>query len=195
MTNIESLLKNAREAEKAGLHSAAYELFKKIHLLTPQRDDVCYRAARNLLDCGRVTEAEDWLESARNIPSNKLWLISLLFGELCLAQFKPAEAERHFRQAVSLNPESTSPAIFLADCLWKQEKNEEALRVLTQALRAKGDVDEVYLNLGLIKRTQGEYEAAREFLLSAIRANPDYPAARDALADVDRCLAIVSEQS
>ena len=186
--NIETLLARARSAEKEGCYTTASELFQLALNLDPSRDSALYRAARNLLELGRFSKAQELLVKIRLEQAPRHWLVELIFGELRMAQFKPLEAEEHFRKAVSLNPSSTTPAVFLADCLTKQEKFENASEVLLKAIAAEGDVDEVYLNLGIVARAQGNYEEARAYLAKAIEIAPDDSRAREVLADVEHWL-------
>ena len=182
--NIESLLERAKTAETAGQHLMAFELFKRVSDLTTSKPVAYFRAARNLIDLGRYAEAESFLKKKYDVPSAKRWVFEIVFGELCMAQFKPCEAERHFKTAFELNPKSTSPAIFYADCLMKQEQFQEAENVLLKALEANGDLDEVYLNLGCAKRAIGDYQSARLYFIKACEITPDYADASKALADV-----------
>jgi len=76
-----------------------------------------------------------------------------------------------------------------------QEKFDEAIKILLKGLKAQGDRDEVYLNLGLIKRSQRQYGKARSYLLKALAITPNYPSAKQALADVERWLKFTNSAS
>jgi predicted Zn-dependent protease len=185
---IAALFAEARAAEGRACYAFAAERFH--HILAEDSSKVAakYRAARNLLEIGRISEAETLLTSLRGTPGSKVWLVELAMGELRMAQFKPEVAEQHFRRALRFRPTLTSPAVYLADCLAKQEKLDEAKQVLIRASKTEGDLDEVFLNLGLIMRTKGDYQAAKSFLVKALRLSPRYAAAKAVLADVELCL-------
>ena len=190
--SLEALLVRARAAEASARPASAFQLFQLVLVLDPGRDSAAYRAALNLIDVGRLSDAEACLDRLRK-PIPKPWLIELVSGELRMAQFKPVQAEKHFKRSCKLNPTSTIPAVFLADCLSKQEKFRKASRVLEKAIGARGDVDEVYLNLGILKRAQADYQASRRYLLKALKLSPQYAQAKEVLADVEECLALKNQ--
>ncbi len=185
---VRGIFKKARDAETQGHYALAAELLRKVINCDPSRGDAKYRAARNLIEVGRISEAKGLLDEITEVPESKRWLVELTLGQLRMAQFKPSLAEHYFRAALKLNPESTSPSVLLADCLMRQERTDEARRVLLKALRAKGDLDEVYLNLGLILRMRSDYKSAKRYFLKALRLTPGYKNAQHLLRDVESCL-------
>jgi tetratricopeptide (TPR) repeat protein len=194
LSNVsQKLVDRARFAEAHGCYALAFECLHRTIARDPSRPGLKNRAAANLVEIGRLSDAEAVLTSMRDVPKPKRWRVQLSLGELRMAQFRPVQAEKHFRRALALNPTSTVPAVFLADCLIKQEKTNIARRVLTKALSAKGDREEVYLNLALVARINAEYGAARAFLLKALRIAPDYIEAKGVLKDMDGCLRLEHE--
>jgi len=191
---VTELLAKAKAADAQGQSASAFEFFRELLTLDPDRESALYRAALSLFEVGRLSDAEAMLSRIAKPPKSKQWLVELLLGRLRMAQFRPIEAEEHFAKARSLNPMTTEPAIYLADCLSRLEKFEDASRVLLAALRAKGDLDEVYLNLGLVKRAQTKYVEARTYLLKALEISPDYHDAKKALSDVEEWLTFTSKQ-
>lgn len=182
---IKESLTLAKAADAQGHSASAFEFFQRVIALNPGKDSAIYRAVLNLLEIGRISDAEHFLNKIKRNAAPKPWLIECALGRLRLAQFKPTEAEEHFRNALKLGTNSTAPAIYLADCLLRQEKFDEANGILLDALKAEGDLDEVYLNLGVVKRATGDYEAARNYFLKALEIAPDFPGAKRALADVE----------
>ena len=152
------ILELAKNADTEGHSASAFELFKRVIAADPKKDSAIYRAVKNLIEVGRISDAEAYFNSIRRNAAPKPWLIEFVLGELCNARSKITEAEAHFRNAWRLNLKSTAPAIYLADCLFQQEKFGEAKAVLLEALNAEGDIEEVYLNLGLVARAKGEYQ-------------------------------------
>ena len=185
---LTAVLQKARDAESAGNNASAFELFRLAYNLEPSRLSAAYRAALNLIEVGRISDAEAFLNKVLSDPKGKKWLVELALGQIRTAQFRPEEAEAHFRRARELNRASTSPAVLLADCLFKQEKFEEAKAVLLEAVHCEGDLDEVFLNLGLVMRAQGHYESAKAYLMKALEISPEYDSAKVALADVEMWL-------
>ena len=192
-TNIEESIKLAKSADADGHSASAVEFFQRVVALDSGMDSAIYRLVKNLLEVGRISDAECFLNRIKRNAAPKPWLIEAVIGQLRLAQFRPTVAEQHFRNAWKLGPSSTAPAVFLADCLLRQEKFDEASSVLTEALKTQGDLDEVYLNLGFIKRATGDYHSARNYLLKALEISPDYPDAKRLLADVELCLSFLEE--
>jgi tetratricopeptide (TPR) repeat protein len=187
------ILELAKIADGKGHSASAFELFKLVISADPKKDSAIYRAVKNLIEVGRISDAESYLNIIRRNAAPKPWLIELVLGELCMARSKPADAETHFRNAWQMNRQSTVPAIYLADALFKQEKFNDAKSVLLKALMAKGDVDEVYLNLGCVARALGEYADARSYFLKALEISPDYSQAKRGLADVEYWLNFIKK--
>ena len=186
--STEQILEQARQDEAKHHYAAAFEGFALAFALKPTKESSALRAAENLLEIGRVSDAERFLKKVRSPPLEKRWYVELVHGKLFMARHRPRDAEKHFRKAAKLHHASTAPSVFLADCLIQQEKLEEAERILRKALHANGDIDEVFLNLGLVKRAQGDHRRAKQYLLKALEISPDYPSARKVLADVEACL-------
>ena len=122
---------------------------------------------------------------AKAMPSKKLWLGFLYKGKLHmdLGEFKLAEA--CFRKITTLDPGSTSGWVYLANSLAKQERFAEACQVSKLGLKAKGDIDEVYFNLGLNKQALGKYKEARRCFEKALELDPQYKEAKRACKDLE----------
>jgi len=174
----------AVEADKRDFPAATVEGFKK-HLAKEPGDAVAqFRMAENLRALGRVSEARTVLEGLKNVPSEKLWFVHLGWGELDMDTGDYQSAEHHFRQAAELHGGSTVPWVYLGGCLAAQEKFVEGCQALEKGLNAKGDRDEVFLNLGYQKRAMGDYDGAYECFKSACSLNRHCPEARVALEDI-----------
>lgn len=181
---VKQLAGFAKVAEADGHHSTAFEIYRRLLNLAPERESAIYRAAQNLIQIGRLSDAEALLMRLKWNAAPKPWLIDLALGDLRSAQGRFREAEKHFANAWKLNPQTTETAILLAHCLFKQEKFDEAKNVLVASVEAKGDLDELYLNLGLIERAKGNYDSARDYFIKALKITPEYPIAQKALDDV-----------
>lgn len=189
--NVKKLVALAKIAETEGHDSTAYEIYKRVLSLAPERQSAIYRAALSLIEIGRLSDAEAHLTQLKWNAAPKPWLIELALGKLRSAQGRLVEGEKHFVKAWKLNPDTTATAIFLADCLFKQEKFDEAKSVLLASNEAKGNPEELYLNLGLIERVKGNYSKARDYFLRALEITPDYSDAQKALDDVQSFLRLV----
>lgn len=186
--NVKKLAGFAKTAEADEHHSTAYEIYRRLLSLAPKRESAIYRAAQNLIQIGRLSDAEALLMRLKWNAAPKPWLIDLALGDLRSAQGRFLEAEKHFAKAWKLNLQTTETAILLAHCLFKQEKFDEARDVLVASVEAKGDLDELYLNLGLIERAKGNYASARDYFIKALKILPGYSIAQKALDDVQSFL-------
>ncbi|MGD0125749.1 MAG: tetratricopeptide repeat protein [Terriglobia bacterium] len=112
-------------------------------------------------------------------------------------------AEEHYRQAIKLNPHEASYYIALAPVLRKQQKMEEALACLRQALKLSAGNPQARLELALWDEAKGEYTQAQSELEDVVQNEPNLLAAHRVLARVyyrkgkkaegDREAAIVSK--
>jgi tetratricopeptide (TPR) repeat protein len=136
------------------------------------------------VDAHRVYDSID----RSTVPKGKEWLLYLNHARLYSDEGRFSEAEKFFRSAVSKNPGSTVPWIYLAGSLAEQEKFEDAIAVLLSAVELDGDRDEVYLNLAYSLRTLGRLDQARDCLQRALAITPDYPEAHEELADINAAL-------
>src|ERR1043166_3047825 len=133
LNNSEGLLNLAQAADDKGHSASAFEFYRRLIALDPANDRAIYRAVRNLLEIGRIADAESLFSTIKHNAAPKPWLMEVFLGKLRLAQFKPTEAEEHFRKAWKLGSNSTAPAIYLADCLISQERFSEASDILMGA--------------------------------------------------------------
>jgi Flp pilus assembly protein TadD len=72
------------------------------------------------------------------------------------------------------------------------KKPDEAARIYTDLTQEFPELPEPYNNLAVIYAERGELERAREFLESAVRANPRFAAAHENLGDIHARLAAAS---
>jgi len=93
-------------------------------------------------------------------------------AELEMGEFTEAAAQ--FESFVQRYPDYAAAYINLAIIHVQQERNDQALLMLSRALEID-NTNPVALNqLGLLKRRSGDFAAAENAWRSAIEANPDY---------------------
>ncbi len=90
-------------------------------------------------------------------------------------------------------PSKTAPWVMLGGFLARRQRFQEACEILEQGLKAEGDVDEVYYNLGLNKRTLGDVEGAKKCFQAALAISPDYTKAQESLRDITETQRIINE--
>jgi tetratricopeptide (TPR) repeat protein len=69
---------------------------------------------------------------------------------------------------------------------------EEAIASHVDATACEGDVDETWLNIGMIHRAQFRLEEAKDAFERALEISPDYPAASMGLADVKGAIELMA---
>jgi tetratricopeptide (TPR) repeat protein len=116
-------------------------------------------------------------------------------GNLYRAWGKYEEAAAWYRCGIELQPDRANGYTSLGEVLAQAgdlEAAEAPLRKATQCKR--GFIDEAYLNLGLVLRSQGRFTEAAECLRKALELDPDGDAAggtRAALEDVERIIRLI----
>ena len=189
---IEAIGQRAKAAANSDRPLTAVLLLEQLREQTTLTSPQNYLLADSLRLVGRQREALvlfEQLERA-NVPNEKRWYMPFGIGMIYLSIGEIAKAEAAFRKAAELEPTSTVPWVYLGTTISKSERFDDAIAAFRCGLKAQGDLDEVYLNLGLSLRTVGQFEEAREAFRSALALDPDYDAAKAALADVESAIAI-----
>jgi type IV pilus biogenesis/stability protein PilW len=154
-------------AGRAGEHDAAYQI----------------RMARSLLNGGRVNEALSTLNEAIEADPDNASLHNY-YGQICLVGGRLDEAEEALRQALEIDPGLTDAHNNLGTVLMEQgdpSAAEEEFR-LALADPVYPTPEKVYLNLGLLYRTQGREAEALEALRRSVEIDPRYYRAHYELA-------------
>jgi len=147
---------------------------------------------RTLVAMARYDEARlVFRRVIQNAPKDKLPWVYAQLGHLYKAKGAFARAARWYRKAIQLCPGDASLHVFLGAVLAKSGDHEGSLAVHRRAIRCRvGCRDEAYLNLGYVFRAREEYREARKCFKKALRIDPNYSEAQEALADVEGALEI-----
>lgn len=165
------------------MYFAAAELAKEI--LTVDSDNHVWQRLHgfSLAKLRRFGEAEKILiHLAGEVPASEVTACTV--GHLYKEWGQHAKAEEWFKRACDLAPNETAPWIYLGITLMHLERLPEAEQALRRALRADGDVDEAYLNLGNVRQLLGDLTDAQHCYEQALVIDPQYEAAQLRLADV-----------
>jgi len=97
----------------------------------------------------------------------------LNLGLLAQRQGSPAEAEKHYRDAIALAPDFAPAYVNLADLLRAQGREEEGERILRAGLARAPRSAELHHALGLLHVRRQRYDAALAALGEAARLAPE----------------------
>jgi tetratricopeptide (TPR) repeat protein len=98
---------------------------------------------------------------------------------------KMEEAAREFSRVIQLSPRDSGAYGNLANALSAQKKYEQAVPCYLKALQINPRDYKTEFNLGVSLLYQNRRDDARTHFQAALRLHPDYPEARQALAELD----------
>lgn len=158
------------------------------HWLEDHPDDklVTLKYAEMLYLLTRYDDAiQVYLDALEKFPEDRFQIYNGL-GSLYRYCGQFSEAETWFRKATEANPENATPFIFLGAIQARQGNLIEAEASHRRATKcATGCIDEAWHNLGLVLRGQGYLLGAAECFREAIKLDPEYADAKEALRDVE----------
>jgi tetratricopeptide (TPR) repeat protein len=141
-----------------------------------------------LIELARYEEAEQSLAKALEfVPTEKRRIPLWHMGHLFLNCGDYDQAVQWYRKAIQASPGDATGYIFLGALLARQGRlhdAEEAYRAGTAC--DEGCIDEAFLNLGNVLRALERFDAAAECYREAIRIDPNYRIAKQALRDARR---------
>ena len=94
-------------------------------------------------------------------------------GYVLVAQGRPAEAIKHYQEALAINPNYSEVINNLGTALLNQGRLDEAAKYYHRALEIYPDFAEAYNNLGILLTKQGQTVEAIEQYRKAIELNPN----------------------
>jgi tetratricopeptide (TPR) repeat protein len=179
-----------RLASNGGFPALTVELAKLYLAEYPDDQWVLIYYGMALQDMARYEEAHSAFDRAlRLMPPEDHGRLYRQFGSLAQEQSKITEAEGWYRRAIDARPDDATAYIYLGAMLAKNGRLEEAEAWHRQAVSCpEGCTDEAYLNLGYVLRARENYLEALKCFREAIRRDPLYEAAHEALADMEQVL-------
>lgn len=151
---------------------AAYE--RALHL-DPSNFFAWYGKVEALRHARRYPEARaNIAEAIRRFPRERVFLDAL--GSVDYEQSDLRAAEDAFRRSIALQPDAVRSYVNLASVLMRQNRLDEALRILQQGLEVRPSAN-LYSNLGNILFLRGDYVGAAsafENAVSPTRGSPGY---------------------
>jgi len=197
--DISRLLCLALDAERAGDTENARRLYARCLALDDGSDSLAHYRGYRPVRCSAWLLQARFLEHEGDAPGALELLeravdrwpldadLHVLAG-LCHGDRERFDlAEQAYRRALALERVSGT-LLFLGQALDRQDREDEALACLREALEVDPNDDEVLYNMGRCLRTTGDLEAAAAHLRRAIGIDPDYAIAHAELANVLRML-------
>jgi len=171
----EILIEQAQRRQAAGELSRARACYEAALAMQGGRADWHNDLACLLVSLGEAEGALEHFKAALAIrpaffaPARNLALL--------LAQTDAAEAERHARTAVTIDPNAADLHLLLADLLRRSGRHADALASCLQAVQARPDFAEAHNDLGNSYKHLGDRAAATTAYRRAVQLKPGLAAA------------------
>jgi tetratricopeptide (TPR) repeat protein len=153
---------------KTGQYKKEKQLYKKAEQDFPDNPAIIYRQAILALSEGKSETANDYIEKYKSVQkensATEATITSSLAGIHTEAKF-PDKAEEYYREALSLEPNSTERMNTLAYFLIDNDRNiNEGLGLVDNALELSPDNYNFLHTKGWVLYKQGKYQEALETL-------------------------------
>jgi Flp pilus assembly protein TadD len=186
--------KQVLQAFETGSPALAVELAERFLARDPAHPPVLFALAQACTQLQRFPQARNAFDRYEASVGSLTAPLARFRGDLEVEAGDFATAESWFQRALLIAPEDAGTHSRLGALLSTQGRLEEAVSLLRAGTHCTvGPVDEVWLNLGLVLRTLGQFGEAREALDAALTLTPTYAAARRVRADVIQALARTAE--
>ncbi len=169
---VKQLLEEAISHHRAGRLSQAETCYQKILTQDPAHADALHLLGLVAYQQGRYEHALDCITKAIQRDATK----PLYFYNQGLVRqklYQLHEAERAYRQALSLKGDYVEALGNLGNVLREKGELDEACAIYRQVLTIKPDHLEGYNNLGVVLKELGNRDEARDAYQRAIALNPD----------------------
>ena len=178
-------------ASRAEHLAAMVVLARKLLEIDPQDGITWLYLGSALCALANYDEAELALQNALKYSKNSIHYIAYHhMGQACERRGDYEAAVRRYRMAIDLRPHDAGEYIFLGAILATQGRLAEAEEVNRSATAcSEGPIDEAHYSLGYALRCQGRLDEACQCFEKAIELDPEYDAAKEALADVRAAIA------
>ena len=146
-----------------------------------QNPDILYALGLACYQSGDLDRALYYLQQ---LAGKKLPKVHYSLGLIYWRRMEFEHAERHFRLALELDPESCDTAVALGETYLRNGKTSDAVRVLSRAAMLQPGDDLIEQSLSQALVAEGKGEEAVSVLETLLRRNPDNPDATYALAGI-----------
>lgn len=183
----------------AGDYAAALAVFRDFIAQNPAQLKVGVNAGNCLMELQRydeaVTEYETVLAGLAAEPADRRDLkleaqIRAGIGDAFLRQNEFAEAERHFKASLAIDPADHALAFNVAEIMMQAGRADEAIGYYEQAIRLKPEAPKAHLKLGLAWLNKGDIPKAVDAFNRCVAAapadDPDAAAAKGILEKISK---------
>ncbi len=170
----------ALAAQQAEAAAPAVEALERLQPNRPQT-----LVLRGLLDWSRenLVACTAALTAAENIAPNDC-TTQLYLGRLYLRQRRWADAERSFRRALELDPDSPDAHYGLSVALPRQDQVEPGIEHALYAVGLRHDFPEAHFQLGAVLSRRGWYDRAVQAFEITLRMRPGFVLAHRYLSKI-----------
>jgi tetratricopeptide (TPR) repeat protein len=189
-TSTKSLFRKLKTASSRDL-SALTVLLGRDYVSQDTKNGVAWlMLGIGLVETGQYDDARKALMRATKLcPPDKLRIPFAQLGHLYKQKGSFMCAAKWYQKSIDSDPNDASAHIYLGSVFAREGKLHDAEHCHRAATRCKrGCIDEAYLNLGLVLRAQGKLKAAADALEMALKLDPKYKAAKEALVDINQAL-------
>ncbi|UCH97412.1 MAG: tetratricopeptide repeat protein, partial [Candidatus Aminicenantes bacterium] len=173
--DLEYWMAVAAQLRPSYLDETAFHAAEIIYHKAVGRFELSERLANNIgvlyQKWGRLHEAKEWFNTSLKLnPRYSLARHNLAYCFDILEEFK--SAEDNYREAIRDNPENIDSWNELANCLWKQGRQEDALKLYYQLIKDPKNSNGMF-NLSLRLLSIGKFAKALKFLKKLIQLHPN----------------------
>jgi tetratricopeptide (TPR) repeat protein len=147
-----------------------------------------FKVADQLRCCGYYTESLKIYKSinVKKIPSEYLKNFYLYYAQLFHDMGDYKNAKKYYVICIKNGINDTMPFIFLSSIYLKEQKIKDAIQILKSAINKKGDIDEVFFNLGAKYAILGKNNIAIKYLKKCLQIDSNYPNAQNLINDLSK---------
>ena len=107
-----------------------------------------------------------------------------LMGLIRQAQGQSIEAENFYRRSLAINPAQPHVHYNFGNLLYQQNRFDEAIASLEEAIRQRPNYADAFLRLGHAFQSRGDYQAAEKAYRQCLRVQPNFLMAKQSLGGV-----------
>jgi tetratricopeptide (TPR) repeat protein len=168
--HIEAYLHVGLDYGSSGQMTKAVPWLAQAHKLAPDRVDISFALAEQLIHLGYFDSADDLLKTG-DVPTSEDPLLMVAAGDLKAAQGRSDEAMRLYQNALMKKPGLVQALVSLAESEIGQDKYDEARQSLDLAFKASPDDPAAEGSLGLLEYKKGLWKSAAVHLETAWEHN------------------------